>query len=458
MSDRRAIPETRLERLARFSYELARYGGRKLVRDRAPVLAAALAYRTIFSIVPVLVLAMVVVRAFSSSDDIKAALYGVFGWFGLDELVLDDGGAGGAPLVEGVGAATPVGEVFVAGDGAADVPEMLSEWVNNAVERLQTLNYGAVTVVGLAVFVYAALSLLVQIEAAFNVVCRAPAGRGLVSRLTNYWTLLTLGSVGVVAAFAAGRSVNAALSDMPVWLAGAGPVIRIGIGVATGWIILLFAYTRMPNARVRLRPAAIGALVGAGLWVVARGALGWFVDLSTEGQVSVYGSLALVPMVLLWIYVTWLIVLFGLEVATSLQAVGTTTLREREAELSRGPLLIDPGVGVLVMREVAAAFEKGETRDLDQLSEATGVSDAALEPLMEALGGAGLARRIEGEDRPSWTLSRPADQVALDAVLRAAQSVAVEGGGEEASGALAWLRDRQARGVEGLTLASPVGA
>ena len=86
------------------------------------------------------------------------------------------------------------------------------------------------------------------------------------------------------------------------------------------FVLLLLVYKLLPNTHVRLRPAIWGALVAAALWSLSRWGFGLYVSKALP-YMKIYGALGLIPLFLFWLYLTWLIVLFGMELAFTLQAM-----------------------------------------------------------------------------------------------------------------------------------------
>jgi membrane protein len=411
-----AHPEQELDRLQRtvvYAYDLARHGWSQLVRDNAPLMAAALAYRTLFSAVPVLVLALVMARSFYGEEGIRRAFSKVMEFTGVHELSIVGhfDTSVGPPNPEAV-AASPETQIVIA--------QLVEQWVNNAVTRMTTLNYGAITAISVLVFIYAALILLVQVEESFNTICQASRGRKWMNRLTTYWTLLTLGSIGVGATVAISRLWIDFATRIPPWASwAAGPIDITGkIGVV--WLLLLFAYLRMPNTRVRLRPAAVGAFVAAVLWELGKGILVWFIRKSAGGQLEVYGPIALVPILLFWLYCTWYVILFGLEVSWAIQTVGEARLRQRTEAQLRTITAVDPSAAVAVMQHLAAAFNRGESMRIDQLAQATRIPESLTQQLANKLVEAALIHRVvngPGPEDDAYALARPPASIALaDAV------------------------------------------
>lgn len=391
---------TRTQRTFAYLHDLARHGGRQLVRDRAPQLAAALSYRTVFSLIPVLVLSLIALKAFYGEQGIRELLDRVMVYLGFSELSVSAAGVEGSEEVR------------------VQFTRMLEEFIGRATESVTQLNFRAITIVSVGLFLYAAISLLIQIEQAFNQVCKAGSGRRLISRLTTYWTLLTLGSVGLVSSLFIGDQLAGAVNRLPEWLSWAATPLGISIQLGATWLLFLLAYTRMPNTRVELIPAAIGALFAGLLWEGAKWGLSNFVGLVVKGHTAVYGPLALIPIVLLWIYVTWLIVLFGLEITYAVQTLRADALHRRLTY--RGSGVVDNLAAVAVMREIARDFNVGRTSDPDRVAARCGLPESVVDTLCDRLREVGLVRRVESERGESClSLARPAESITAAEILAA---------------------------------------
>ncbi|TVQ76220.1 MAG: YihY family inner membrane protein [Phycisphaeraceae bacterium] len=442
---------TRVQRMWRGGVDLAKYSARMLARESAPQMAAALTYRTIFSLIPVFVLSLIFMRALLGDQGIRDQLDRLMEWLAFDEIVVVQGealGEEGDEDSEALGAFVGVTEND---DGTVTLAEYLGEFVDNAVRRMSEINFGAITAVGALVFIYAALSLLIQIEGAFNRICRAPSGRRFVSRVTNYWTLLTLGSLLIFFSIALGSNYGA-VSQLPSWLSWASDPLRLLTRVGATWLVLIFAYVCMPNTRVRLRCAAVGAAVAAILWEIGKTGLTWFVTNATGGQIAVYGSLAVVPLFLFWVYVTWLIVLFGLQIAYVLQTVNRASA-SRERGMADLPL-VDPAIGVIVVRAIAERFERGELTTVEALAAETGLADSLLGSMLRAAEEAGIVRHVDGDrDDDGYALARPARAIPVVSILRAMETLAPRPVADDAAEALDGFRGQQCSSLERKTLA-----
>jgi membrane protein len=172
-------------------------------------------------------------------------------------------------------------------------------------------NTSELTTLGVVWLAVTAVMLLSTIETAFNAIWRIEKPRPLGMRLIAYWTTLTLGPL----LLGAGLSVSTAFAMnnfMPLGLDFG--VIR---NMALRMLPFLFAvsgfailYLTLPNRRVGVRHALFGALVAGVLFEVLKVAFGVYVQNAGTFE-SVYGSLAALPVFLIWMYLVWAVVLFG---------------------------------------------------------------------------------------------------------------------------------------------------
>jgi len=272
---------TRWQAAVRFAYDLGRYGARQLRRDQAPQMAAALSYRTLFGLLPVIVVGTLVVRAVGGFGDFEEWLASFFSSAGLDGFEIAAAPAGIAT--------DPAG----AGDVAA-TGQTLSEWLLTIVSQTETLNLAAITWVGVAVVIYSALSLVGTIEGCFNAICRAPEGRSWTRRVPIYWTVLTLGPAAIFFAAYAERRFSQFMGDHVSW----GWVLRIAPTIwsfGAAWLVMFIAYKLLPNTRVKTPAAAMGALMAAVLLEIGKRTMGAYLSNALSIR-QLYGSLGLIPL------------------------------------------------------------------------------------------------------------------------------------------------------------------
>lgn len=429
----------------RYTIGVARYGAAELKEDRASQMAAALTYRTIFSMIPLFVLSLLVFNAFGGFQSVGGELQTkIYDYLGLNAIELretEEKVEAGQPITPppkevaplGVDVA-PVDPQAVEGGDDAD-PETPDEVQTKArVDQLladlqtqvSTVNFKSIGLVGLGLLIWAGLSLVVSLETSFNRIYDAPSGRPWHLRITIYWAVITLGPVLVALSFFLTSQVidTAASVDAFGVLGWFLNLLTPLASTAATWLLLLLMYKLLPNVKVQLRAALIGSLVAAVLWELSKWGFRLYVNRAV-GYSALYGSLGLVPLFLLWMYVTWMVVLFGLEISYVVQTVrGTRFVRFGHPE-EHADRLIESSVVIRVAAAVAEGFDRGDGRSIDELSRDVSLPGVVVLRLIAALETAGLVHRrdINDEDQPApLTLSRPAEKILLRDLLQAGRS------------------------------------
>jgi len=417
---------SRFQRTLRFLYDLGLHGARQLKHDRAPQMAGALAFRTLFALLPVLVLGTVLIRAFRGFDELESKLAEMFTKLGLDAF-----------------------QVTGAGDSTIAGGESISEWLLGLIGQVQQINIAAIGWVGLVVVIYSAIGLMVTIEKSFNIIYRAPEGRSWVRRLTIYWTVLTLGPGAIVVAMYAGNWLDAFFTDKGGgwWsIFRAAPAIWNYMAL---WGVTFALYKLIPNTNVTYKPALFGALLAAVLLEAGKRTLGaYFANAVSFGQL--YGSLGLIPVFMFWVYVMWLIVLFGLEVSAALQMLGGRRLEEIQASQRTG--MLDPASVLLVMEVVARHFESAHPTTARQVTDELYIAESTVLVMFEELVDAGILHRVD-RDEGSVALARPPAQITADELIEIGYRMCDESEAARNSTIIRRLREAQKNLASTVTLA-----
>lgn len=455
----------------RFGWELIVYCGRQLERHRAEGMAAELTYRTIFSLIPVVVLGLVMFRIVGGLEDVQSRVENqLYSFFGVPEIptqylheqadeiqreteqtegaseqrigeALADGEAGDRPPPifdspktgeRGVFADPSVEEEKVdealvdavrekADDTATAMEARASirRTLHQATSQIANLDFASIGVFGLLLFLYAAIALTDSTEHLFNIIYDAPSHRPIHLRLAIHWSIITLGS-GLLALslYMSGQVVDwfgtIGAGSKPVW------IVQHLLSLIAGWVLLFLLYSLMPNTHVSLRAAAIGAAVGAVLWEFAKYGFQIYVTKAVPYS-ALYGSLGLIPLFLFWVYVTWLIVLFGLILTYTTQTIRGRHRRDSFVEPDAMPAG-DPDWMLPIMTEVAMEFENGNAIGRQSLADQLGLSSRVVHEMENELINNGCLRRVPGgageEDR--LTLARPAERILIADILKLA--------------------------------------
>lgn len=271
-------------------------------------------------------------------------------------------------------------------------------------------NASKLTVVGILVLFVSALLMMASIEDRLNRIWRVPVPRKGGSRFLMYWAALTLGPLLIVLAVAASSWVFA-----QPFLKGADQSGVFGLNVikvmpfASTWAGLALMYALIPNRRVRWRDALTGALVAALLFELARTLFALYVS-SIANYNEVYGALAAIPIFLIWVFLSWVIVLLGATLTAALTAF----------EYRRNDELLPEGcefVGLLrVLQRFASAQRSGEGLREAALTQCETFLTADL--LQRYLADLRTACLIQRNESGAWVLVRDLESVHLDDLFR----------------------------------------
>jgi membrane protein len=224
--------------------------------------------------------------------------------------------------------------------------------------------------------------------------------------------------------------------------------------LAGSFLALGLLYKLMPNTHVRWRPSIAGALIAATLWSLSKWAFGLYVSRALP-YLKLYGAIGLIPLFLFWLYVNWLIVLFGLEIAFTLQTMRGRVIESPEPE---GMLkLSDPMWLVPLTAAIARGSRQGQPVSRQKLAEDLGLRLEAVAELVGVLEEDGLVLHTTrpGSEDVGLMLALPAELVPLDRVVALASRRTLGDTPRPGPGwtALAWLHDGARRAASEKTVA-----
>jgi len=259
---------------------------------------------------------------------------------------------------------------------------------------------GKLTLTGTLVLILTALLLMVRIEQTFNLIWRVPAPRRVGNRVIMYWAVLTLGPLALGAALA--LSAQPVFEQIAQGAASHSNWRAFGI-FSLSWFTFTLMFWLVPNRRVHLTHAMVGAFLSALLFALAKKAFVAYV--ATASFNVIYGALASVPIFLFWLYLVWTVILLGASLAASL-----TTFNDR---------IVDWGwpkkwrflLAYRLVGQLWKAQLKGRALSVEECLELLeGVTEPALSEQLNLLLEAGYVNRTEDGD---WSLCRDLDSVSL---------------------------------------------
>jgi membrane protein len=367
-----ALPRAGIK-LLRFVYAVLR----DALAGDLPLRAMGLVYVTILSIVPLIAISFSVLKGFGFHKQMEPLLY---------ELL--------APL----------------GDRGVELTDQVMGFVDNI--QGDVLAYG-----GLALLFFTTISMAQKVEASLNFVWRVERSRNIAQRLTQYLSIIILGPVVMVTAMsliaaAEGNAVVRELTDIQA----IGESVTLARQLLPYVLVVAgftFVYSFLPNTKVRLGPAAVGGLTGGVLWATTGVVFAAFVATSTR-TLNIYATFAIVIIALIWLYLCWLILLVGAQVAFYAQHPEHMRLGFRPVSLGRRQR---EEIALSVMGLVAQGFRNGQPHpQLRDVAEELGLPSLALSATVERLEATGLLLRT---DKDELLPGRDPGQILLRDVLAA---------------------------------------
>ena len=343
--------------------------GRRFVEARCLQAAASLAFTSLLSLVPLLTVTIVLFSNFPAFADLGSE----FKNFLLQNLLPEKAG------------------------------KIIATYALQFSEKAANL-----TLIGTTLLVLGAVSMLLTIEETFNGIWGVRRKRGLLTRLITYWTVLTIGPLLLAGSVFAGSyllSVSLGLVNNPPWLREIGlrvlPLVLLG---------LLFGllYLAIPNRRVKPLHALLGGFIAALAFVLMQRAIGYYIT-RFPTYTLIYGTFAALPIFLLWLHLSWVIILLG--------ALFTAVLPDFEArERITASFPGDRAFAALLLLEQLARVQRhgGGALSPDTLIAAAHLPTMNGDLLLEALREAGwIAKTEDGR----WLLACRAEDLHLSGII-----------------------------------------
>jgi membrane protein len=339
----------------------------RFYEERGLQTAGSLTYTTLLSLVPLFTVALAVSTAFPVFDQTMTA---------LQEFILEN--------------------FLPDARGIDTIAEQITTFTQNA---------GRLTAIGLGFFFLTAVMLMMTIDVSLNRLFRVQRSRPMVQQVLMYWAVLTLG---------------------PLLIGGSLSMTTFAVGASLGWLKLGFAadlvlgvlpfvftcaaltllYGIVPYRSVKPRDALVGGVVaGIAFEVVKRGFAIYLARFPT--YTLIYGAFATIPIFLLWLYVSWVVVLAGATLTAMLPAY-----RLAEGKPIPGRDFMD---ALAVLSVLARAQEKGGPIRLEQISNQVRVVPYRCEAALERAARLGWTARTH---RDGWVLARDADDLRVAEIHR----------------------------------------
>ncbi|MEJ2492489.1 MAG: YhjD/YihY/BrkB family envelope integrity protein [Desulfuromonadales bacterium] len=356
---------------------------RGFIADGCMLRASALTYTTLLSLVPLLALMFAVLKGLGVQNE-------------LEPLLLKNLAVGGGTVVT-----------------------KIVEYINNTnVARLGTF--------GLIFLVLTVLTLLSNIEKTFNRVWGVQETRPLLRRFTDYFSVVTIGPLFLVLAISMTSTLRSqqlvqSLLDQQ-YIGEALLSLFEVLPFMIMWLVFAGLYLFMPNVKVNLRAALIGGVFGGTLWQVSQwGYLNFQVGVARYN--AIYGTMAALPILMVWLYLSWMIVLLGLEMTYATQNLRSIRQDIRGSRVNFASLEF---LSLTVLLFVARRFYLGKTAlDQEALSSHLDVPPRLLRKILDELVHLGLlAEIVQEHDGTAYQPAQALETIRLYDVIR---GLAVDG-------------------------------
>ncbi len=355
---------------------------RDLLEGQMTLRAMSLVYTTLLSLVPLLALAFSVLKGFGVHNQLEPIL--------LNFL---------APL----------------GEKGAEISGKIIEFVSN-------IKVGVLGTVGLGLLVYTVVSLLHKIEKAFNYIWHIEQSRQLRQRFSEYLSVIMVGpllvfsALGITASMMSSTVVQGmmAIPGIGMLVTAAGKLLPYALMIAA----FTFIYIFVPNTRVKLGAALAGGVVSGVLWEATGWAFSSFVA-GSSNYTAIYSGFAIVIMFMIWLFISWLILLFGASIAFYTQHPEHLGLERRDLVLT-GELL--ERMSVLTMVFIGRKFlHQRSDWQLEDLIRWLGMPLNVTQKVLEKLHGWGLL--VPSSDAsPPYVPAMDLEAMQVKKILDAARS------------------------------------
>ncbi|MGB0431332.1 MAG: YihY/virulence factor BrkB family protein [Bacteroidia bacterium] len=329
--------------------------------NKNSIKSSALTFYTILSVVPVL-----------------AVAFGVAQGFGLEDKLEEQ-----------------IRESF------AGQEEVMTKIIEFSHKSLTNVKGGLVAGISVLFLLWSVIKLLNHIENAFNAIWNLSKSRTFIRKLTDYITLILVGPVFIIISGSATVFINTTLQEFKtegmffeytssffLTLMQLAPFVLV-------WILFTILYMIIPNKNVKLLPAIAGGILAGTAFAFLQNGYVYF-QIAMSRYNAIYGSFAALPLFLIWLQISWLIILFGAEVSHAVQYAEKLIFSMQNKGLSQR---INKMLSINVLKEIALTFDKGDTpHTLNSISEKLELPVHLVEQAIENLTLANLISLIASSD------------------------------------------------------------
>ena len=356
---------------------------RDLVQGQLTLRSMSLVYTTLLSLVPLLAVSFSVLKGFGVHNQVEPILLNML-----------------APL----------------GDKGVEITERIIEFVEN-------VKAGVLGTLGLVLLILTVVTLIQKIERAFNYTWRVTKHRPFGQRFGDYLSVILIGPVLIFTAMGITATIsNTAVVQQLMAIEAFGTLIRFGTRLVPYLLVIIaftIVYVFVPNTKVKIGSAFVGALVAGTLWETT--GLGFASFVATSGKyTAIYSALASLILFMIWMQLSWLILLIGASIAFYHQHPEHRTLEQREPRLSNR---LKEKLALLIMALITRNYyEKRPPWTVEALAQHLGLPLDAVTPLTECLIKAELIAHAN-KSRSGLLPAQPPESLRLREIISAVRAI-----------------------------------
>ncbi len=285
---------------------------------------------------------------------------------------------------------------------------------------VENLNFAALGATGGGVFILTTVLAIGNVEQTFNQIWGVKRQRSWERRIPDYLAVLIVSPMLLAVALSLGgtlqsQSLVQRMLEVPLFATLYDMGLRHAPVVLSAFAFS-FLYWFLPNTRVRLVSALLGGVVAAVLFGIAQYAYLQF-NVGVMRYNTIFGSIAFLPLLMVWIYFCWAIILLGAEVAYAHQ---TLHLYRREVRGAPAGAAARESIGLAIAVELARSFQDGRPPwSVDSLSDHLDVPLRTVRDVMGELEEAGIVVPSAGEPVGGHQIGRPLERIRVEDVLAA---------------------------------------
>ncbi len=419
-------------KFVRYQIQMWRFCTRRLREHNAMAMSAALSFRTLFALVPILVLTFLVLKNVGVIEDSRVAIRQILTQAGFEEIKTDDESfdALQGPTTRRAEELSDLQLYGPAEFGSdplknreekalkriAALKKQRDDSLVDKIEKIaanaeQKLTLGRIGPIGVVLLIWTAVTLLTTVERSLNRIFQAPRSRSLGKRMLLYWSVLTFIPIAMVSVIYVAEKTSAVFHSVTPGISGLIAVAGWVVQILVGLLLLAAVYMFMPNTRVKFASAFTAACVAVPLWLIGKWAFSLYVQHTVMTR-SLYGALGMLPLFLMWVNLSWLFFLFGAELAHTAANVKRLASAEIAEKILLGPWEL-LAAALVVARSYVAGGGPVERSDI---AEKLDLPAESVHRLLERLKDGGIVCPVESGEA-QYVLARPADSIAVTRIF-----------------------------------------